>query len=520
MKNFLKRPWVRRTLRGCLWTVITLVTLFLLARQVEDMYGKRRWAAVKARLAQDGESLDMHTIFPAPIPDDQNFCAIPALKDIPLGSWNPDDKSVVGLKIKRLTDSWPRYPGSTIAIPPSLLAGPVRGVATDMKAWAAWFRAASPHPAPATGNPAGDVLAALSFNDPLVAELAQGLSRPESQFTPAWKTRTLPDNPAEIPLPHLTAVRVVGMMLCLRAAAAARAGDPVTAHQSLLIAARLNQASMHEPFLIGILVGCGVSGVIHGATWELCDAHSGTAEDFRALQAALSSMDYRAAYLSTLRGELTYGAGVLQTLKRIHVAILGGRPSDPFELQPPLFVRWLFRLVPGGWYDDNAAAITEMTYDHALKPLRDGGFPELLSAGKGVQALVDDQNLHPFRHLDLMLAFQATGAVSSVSYKVIYTQSVENEAIAACALERYRIEHGAYPGTLEAANHPGEPPIPLDILSGKPMGYRKTPDGRYILWCVGPSGVDHGGKRLLDPHHPEHTKFSAPAYQGDWVWSF
>ena len=55
MKNFLKRPWVRRTLRGCLWTVITLVTLFLLARQVEDMYGKRRWAAVKARLARDGE---------------------------------------------------------------------------------------------------------------------------------------------------------------------------------------------------------------------------------------------------------------------------------------------------------------------------------------------------------------------------------------------------------------------------------------------------------------------------------
>jgi len=518
MKNFLKRPWVRRTLRGCLWTVITLVTLFLLARQVEDMYGKRRWAAVKARLAQDGESLDAHAIFPAPIPDDQNFFAIPALKDIPLG-W-PDDKSAAGLKIKRLTDSWPRYLGSSITPPGGLLPGAANGLPSDMKAWATWFRNSSQHPAPATGNPARDVLAALSFNDALVAELAQGLSRPESQFTPAWKTRTLPDNLADIPLPHLGAIQKVGMMLCLRAAAAARAGDADTAHQSLLIAARLNQAFLREPFIISSLVACGVSGVIHGAVWELCNTHSGSAEDFRVLQEALSRMDYRAAYLATSRGELTFGASILEYLKRVHGAILVEHVSDPFDLQPPAFVRWLFRLVPGGWYDANAAAITELNYDHSVKPLRDGGFPELLSQTKGVQAIVDDQNLHPIRNLNLMLAFQATGAFAGVNYKVIYTQSVENEAIAACALERYRIEHGAYPDTLEAANHPGEPPIPLDILSGKPMGYRKTPDGRYILWCVGPSGVDHGGKRVLDQHHPEHTNFSAPAYQGDWVWSF
>jgi hypothetical protein len=87
-------------------------------------------------------------------------------------------------------------------------------------------------------------------------------------------------------------------------------------------------------------------------------------------------------------------------------------------------------------------------------------------------------------------------------------------------LERYRIEHNTYPDTLEAANDVGEKSIPLDIISGKPMGYRKTPNGKYTLWCVGFDGKDDGGKRVLDKVHPEDNRFSDPKYLGDWVWDF
>jgi hypothetical protein len=52
------------------------------------------------------------------------------------------------------------------------------------------------------------------------------------------------------------------------------------------------------------------------------------------------------------------------------------------------------------------------------------------------------------------------------------------------------------------------------------MGYGKTDDGRYVLWCMGFSGVDHGGKRALDQNYPENTRFSDPKYGGDWVWDF
>ena len=58
------------------------------------------------------------------------------------------------------------------------------------------------------------------------------------------------------------------------------------------------------------------------------------------------------------------------------------------------------------------------------------------------------------------------------------------------------------------------------LFSGKPPGYRKTPDGRYALWSVGFDGEDDGGKRVLDEKRPEKTRFYDPSYAGDWVWDF
>jgi hypothetical protein len=520
MIHFIKGLWLRRWFRGCAWTVFTILTLLILARQYEDWSGARRWAAVKEMLAREGESLDIRAIMPDPVPDEQNFFAIAALKDIPLATARTDDKSELALKFKRLTNAWPsNNPGST-ASPPSIEPGASLGMPADLKAWADWLRKAGTQPTPPeAGNPAHDVLTALSGNDALVAELAEGLSRPESQWTPAWKTRELPENLASILLPHLDVSRRLARMLCLRSTAAARAGDAETAQQSLLIAARLNQAGTQEPFLISVLVACAQSAGIHGAVWELCDSHAGTAEDFRELQEALSRMDYRAAYLNAGRAELAFGASVLEYLKRIRVPVpdavaMGNKP------QPPAWVRSIFHLVPEGWYDANAATISTLNFEYCVKPLRDGGFPELLSRQEGMQATIDEWHLHPLRHLDAFMAFQMFPAFVNVTSKVIYTQSVENEAIAACALERYRIEHGAYPDTLEAANRPGEKSIPLDVIAGKPMGYRKTPDGRYILWCVAFNGVDHGGRRVLDPKNAQNTKFGDPSYQGDWVWDF
>jgi hypothetical protein len=519
MMSFFKRLWLRRWFRLCVWVAVTLFTLLVLLRQYVDWSGARRWAAAQQMLEHEGESLDFRQIVPDAVPDDQNFCAIPPLKDLAIIPEIDDEKSEQGLQRMRLVNAEP--PRESKAGPtPGLLQGATLGKATDMQAWAAWLRRdGSKQMPPESGNPARDVVEGLSGDQALMDELALGLSRPESQWTPAWKARDLGEPLFETALPQYSTARGLVMTLCLRSAAAARAGDSVTAHQSLLIAVRLNQATLADPFLIGTLVACSNSLPITGAVWELCDAHCGTAEDFRKLQAALSRLDFKESLMGAERGETTLAADFAAYIAQTRSLNILQRVNP--NGTPDLGIVLGLLLAPSGWFDANAATVVQWQFEYGIQPLRDGGFPEFLSKQKELATLLagnaDDR---PFWHPDEVLARINMPSLWRAGCKVVQIQSVVNEAIAACALERYRLEHNAYPDTLEAANHPGEPPIPLDILSGNPMGYRKTPDGSYTLWCTAINGTNHGGKRILDPKHPDHTAFADPAYSGDWVWDF
>ena len=483
MKKFINRLWQCRWVRGCLWLIIVVFEALILFRQYVDWSGKRRWLAVQEMLAREGESLDPRKTAPNPVPDGSNFCTIPLLKDMALvTSKNKDDKSELSLKHQRLLDALPADPIGFHM--PKLIQGAALGKAMDLKVWADWFRpqgwlAVTPD----SGNPARDVLAALSRDDQLVSELALGLSRLESQWTPAWKTRALPKLLFAIELSHYSALQRISAVLGLRSVAAARAGDAVKAHESLIIDVRIDQAFMKEPFIIGTLVASGISVLISGAVWELCDAHSGTTEDFRALQEALSQLDLRKTYLCAERGELAAAANAGEYLKRTRdTDFLLNKPSTKGDTPHGLY------LIPDGCFDAKTAVLVRWHFDYYIKPLRDAGFKELLAKQVELQSLISEHKGRLDQHPDELLALIAMPALGNVCYKVVYTQSLVNEAIAACALERYRIEHGSYPGTLEAANRAGEKSIPLDIISGKAMGYRKTPDGRYALWCVGSMG--------------------------------
>lgn len=59
----------------------------------------------------------------------------------------------------------------------------------------------------------------------------------------------------------------------------------------------------------------------------------------------------------------------------------------------------------------------------------------------------------------------------------------------ALAVERYRLERGALPGSL--AELPGE--VPTDIYSGAPLRYRRLDNG-YVVYSVGFDGKDGGGE--------------------------
>jgi hypothetical protein len=66
-------------------------------------------------------------------------------------------------------------------------------------------------------------------------------------------------------------------------------------------------------------------------------------------------------------------------------------------------------------------------------------------------------------------------------------------AFVAVALERYRRDHGQWPETLDALVPQYLAAVPKDPQDGKPLRYKRRPDGVVVYW-LGQDGTDDGGK--------------------------
>jgi ABC-type transport system involved in multi-copper enzyme maturation permease subunit len=64
-------------------------------------------------------------------------------------------------------------------------------------------------------------------------------------------------------------------------------------------------------------------------------------------------------------------------------------------------------------------------------------------------------------------------------------------AIVMVAVERYRLAHGRWPGSLTELAPEQLQHIPLDPYSGRPVGYRRLADG-VVIYSVGPDGSNDG----------------------------
>ena len=58
--------------------------------------------------------------------------------------------------------------------------------------------------------------------------------------------------------------------------------------------------------------------------------------------------------------------------------------------------------------------------------------------------------------------------------RTAYNQTLVNEALIACALERYRLAQGRYPETLDALIPQFAEKIPNDVIGGAPLKYLPT----------------------------------------------
>ena len=166
--------------------------------------------------------------------------------------------------------------------------------------------------------------------------------------------------------------------------------------------------------------------------------------------------------------------------------------------------------MPQGWFDLNKAAVSRYTQDHLIglvDPQAHRFFADRVPVGE--RALATMRKSRPLALAQLLVT--VLGSVGSRSAQI---QTSVDQAVTACALERCFLERHAYPERLDELVPSSLARVPVDVNDGAPLRYRRTPDGRYLLYAVGFDGKDDGGRVEWEDHnYLDHQK-------GDWVWQY
>ncbi|WP_395742227.1 hypothetical protein [Prosthecobacter sp.] len=503
-----------RAARILLWILITLVTLIALLYVWTNWSGRRRWAAAKAMIEHEGETLDFRKLLPRTPPETKNLLAIEPLRGITEVIGSDESKGEAGARRKALS-----------ALKLAGNAPPTRGLdagqPADMQTWATFLRETKFLELPATSPVASkEVLAALDAKFPVLKQLSDlSPQRSEALFTPGLPERELPGMLFTLPLPHYTLALQLSRALGLRALAAIHAGQGAEAARSLLAAEKIGQACEGEPLLIGFLVGATAEYTVLEGIWTGLREKAFSEADLSLLEQCLKRHDLDKALLQSFRGELAASITSLEYLQ----TTAGGKKAAGQEsadslagASSPLAVA-TSRSTPGGLFDHWKSAILEMEWKHILHPLRDGGVAGLFRNGDQISSELE-QKRNPILHADCIMANLMIPAFTTVANKTLLTQARERQALAALALERFFLKHARYPATLAELAPEFLSAVPLDPCDGKPMRYRTTPDGRYQLWSVGFDGKDDDGKVSLDSKGT--AKLNKRDYLGDWAWQY
>ncbi len=514
-----------RNFRRALFGLVCLATLIALFYAEENWRGKHAWEKYKREQEAKGEIFDLKKIAPQPVPDDQNFAMTPF--------WVEEISGVMGMeKAKIWYGDKVAALGHTNFVQP--LAMPVelyKGVeftnksggwpkseTFDLKLWQDYYRrlAAVTNFFPVASQPqtpAADVLLALSKYDSNIEKLRTASKLPSLRFPIGYTD----NNAAGILLPHLASLKGCVTTLQLRSIAELQAGHSEKALEDIKLMLRLTEAIHNEPFIISHLVRIAMLQIALQPVWEGLAEHKWTDAQLVALDAELAKLDFLTDYSFSMRGERSFGVGVIDYLRRNRKEFQNiGAPSRDGERQENELERIINnlpgRLIPAGWFEQNKIAISQMHSDYLLPIVNLETRTVSPSAQKRASDACADIKLTPYNWFTRLLL----PSLNNVPQKFARAQTSTDLARIACTLERYHLAHGKFPDTLATLTPQFLQKIPSDIINGEPLKHHLTTDGQFILYSVGWNGTDEGGLVVLGTGKTP----SVDIKQGDWVWKY
>lgn len=517
--------WLRcwRNLRRVLFVVACAATLVALFYAEEDWRGWHAWARFQKQEEAQGVRFDFASVVPPPVPDDQNFALTPMVASSYAQMIDPTGHEIRPRNTNVVNRLSMHYWGDDTKYPDKL-SNWTLGQRTDLAAFQQYYRTEAvqtnlfkfPAQWP---SPAADVLQALSRFDADLAELHQDAQLPHSRFPLEYAK----DNPWEILLPHLAALKCADQMLSLRATAELQTGHSETALADVKLQLRLTDSARTEPFLISHLVRLAMVQLTMQPVWEGLADHHWSEAQLAELEAELGRLDFLADYQACMRGDRVYAVREINFLRRnpgryfeFSDSVLGADALVTPESDRTMSMFSAGHLVPSGWYYQNQMRYLrdiEKFYRPAADVQGRVFLPALFRQG---DAWVTNQCQHPSPYNILECLFFQWPLQFETGVKFAHGQSSVDLARVAVALERCRLAQGKFPDSLAALAPQYLNPVPHDIIGGQPLHYRLTPGGQFVLYSIGWNERDDGGVVVMG-----QGKSPCPDLkQGDWVWQY
>jgi hypothetical protein len=411
----------------------------------EDWRGWRAWKNCKRELEAKGAVLDWDKFIPAPVPDDQNFFAAPKMAE-----WFVKNRNA-----------------STNELTARLRKAETTAKITDETA-------------------ARKYLAWSDQFEPDFDLIREALKRPYARMDGDYSI------PYEIPIPNFVAVRIVAQTLAQRTKCDLLLGRPDRALQELTLlhdmCRLLEAAPTGKPMtLVSAMINVAVTGLYADTIASGLQSHAWQEPQLAALQKQLKEISLPPFVIEGFHLERA-SAAYLETWLR----------SNETLWQKIKNLR-----IPHGWFYQNLVIIAEL--DQKATESWD------LVQGVVLPHKLDDlqREQEAIEHHYGPYTFYAAMALPNyarASLTLARNQTLVNEAQIACALERCRLAYGGYPPTLDALVPQFIEKLPHDIIGGQPLIYRRTGDGKFLLYSIGWNETDDGGVA------------SDKMDQGDWVW--
>jgi hypothetical protein len=472
--------WLWRLIwnRRLAWTLVVIVSLITALWQWENWRSARELKAVHQRVVERLGTDDPFAFMPPKMTDDQNYFANPVLE-----SWLHETKpGTLGTHYNPPKDAL--LPKDFIK--PEIIEGDEgRPGRLDLKAWMAKRNL------PSTEEPRFVLARELGDGNGLLPKLAQGLSKPYSIMKPGQREamEAADGNPWAVAYPQFEGSNDFQDQLSLHLRSAALAGDrekvATTSHLMLRFAESRTRGG-----IVGILVPLALHDQAFDALHEALEHPAWTEESLSRLQVRLGQFDELENYEKSLGGEITgMFAGLLYF--RSHPEVLLGR-----SVHQPGWKGWVDRAFefamirgPTGWHDANIAFYSDCMLEQLGPPGAEAWLTASARDGR-MRQLSKEANSWPNpRRILGAIALPNLGILSQSAAETLFHRRC---LIIACALEKHRLRHGAFPASLEVVKED----LKLFTLDdparpGILPGYRLE-NGGYLLWSAGPDARDDG----------------------------